>query len=79
MSDQRGLTVDTGLDTDVFHGRAVIWLHKPRGGYGYILPVPARVVSYGLRPATWVQIEVTTTAGRLVIRRVDVSNLRSRQ
>jgi len=22
----------------------VTWLHKPRGGYGYVIPVPARVV-----------------------------------
>lgn len=22
----------------------VTWLHKPRGGYGYVIPVPARIV-----------------------------------
>ena len=25
-------------------GDTVIWMHKPRGGYGYMIPVPATVV-----------------------------------
>lgn len=72
------LTVDSGDDTDVWPGRLVTWLHSPRGGYGYLVPVDATVLSYARRPRTWVRVEVETRDGRRVARRVDVSNLRPR-
>lgn len=72
----RPVTVDTGGRDDVFPGCCVTWIHTPRGGYGYTMPVDARVISHGRRPNMLVTIEVTTRAGRKVRRRVDAKNLR---
>lgn len=69
-------TVDTGTPSDVFPGALVTWLHVPRGGYGFAVPTPAKVLSHGRRPATWVRIEVAARDGRNVKRRVDVARLR---
>lgn len=70
-------TVDTGGADDVFLGRLVLWMHRPRGGYGYSVPIPAVVVSHAMRPGTWVVIEVARRDGSKVKRRVDVASLRS--
>lgn len=75
----RAATVDTGGPDDVFPGALVTWMHTPRGGYGYTMPVDAEVVAHASRPGTWVSIRVTTRAGRVVKRRVDVRNLRWRR
>lgn len=70
-------TVDTGGTDDVFPGRLMLWMHRPRGGYGYSVPIPAVVVSHAMRPETWVVIEVARRDGSKVKRRVDVASLRS--
>lgn len=69
-------TVDSGEWTDVRPGLPVTWLHAPRGGYGYLVPVDAVVVDHAGRPRTWVVIEIALRDGRKVKRRVDVANLR---
>lgn len=78
-ADHRGrrfATVDTGGPADVFPGSLVTWIHVPRGGYGFDVPIPAKVCVVARRPRTWVVIEVTTRRGALVKRRVDVASLR---
>lgn len=72
----RAVTVDTGGPDDVFPGCIVTWIHTPRGGYGYTMPVEARVISHSRRPRTKVTIEVTTRSGGKVRRTVDAKNLR---
>ena len=74
----RPVTVDTGGPDDVFRGALVTWLHVPRGGYGYTMPVDAVVLRHAGRPRTWVQIEVAKANGDKVERRVDAGNLRWR-
>lgn len=74
----RSITVDTGGLGDVFSGALVTWLHVPRGGYGYTLPVDAKVISHARRPRTWVRIEVMKRDGSTVERRVDIKSLRWR-
>lgn len=76
---RRHVTVDTGGPDDVFPGAAVTWLHTPKGGYGYIMPVDAEVESHARRPGTRVVIKVwSRDKGRFVRRQVDASNLRWR-
>ena len=72
------LTVDTGGPDDVYPGLLVTWLHTPRDGYGFAMPIDATVVSHARRPRTWVRVKVTTRSGRTVQRVVDVSTLRWR-
>ena len=72
----RPVTVDQGSLDDVFPGARVVWLHVPRGGYGFILPVEAEVVSHGGRPSMRVKIQVETRVGKRVNRVVDAENLR---
>lgn len=72
-------TVDTGGTEDVFPGRLMLWIHRPRGGYGYEVAVPAVVLSHASRPGTWVVVEVPRRDGSKVSRRVDVSSLRARK
>jgi len=74
----RPVTVDTGGPDDVFPGASLTWLHMPRGGYGYTIPVDAKVISHSRSPRTFVTIEVTTRRGDKVRRRVDANNLRWR-
>jgi len=74
----RLLTVDTGEISDVFVGALVTWMHVPRGGYGFEMPIDAKVIAYSRRPRTRVKIEVGTKAGRLVTRWVEAKNLRWR-
>jgi hypothetical protein len=79
--DEKGrrlVTLDTGGPDDVYPGCLVTWLHVPRGGYGYVLPVDAKVVWCG-RTAKTVRIEVVTKDGRTVVRTVDPKNLRWRR
>ena len=55
-------------------GDQVTWLHQPRGGYGYVIPVNGEVVretNYGP-----VVIRVKTKSGIQVDRRVKPENLR---
>lgn len=73
------VTVDTGGSDDVFLGALVSWLHTPRGGYGFTMPVDAKVVAFTHRPHTRVRIEVRTKGGETVIRTVDAKNLRWRR
>lgn len=72
------VTVDTGGHDDVFPGALVLWLHTPRGGYGYVLPIEAKIVASQRRPRESVTIEVQTRAGQAVLRRVQAKNLRWR-
>lgn len=55
-------------------GESVTWLHHPRGGYGYIIPVAAKIIKITHSMAT---IEVTRSAnGEKVQRIVKIENLR---
>ena len=64
------------MTDDVFPpGQLMLWMHRPRGGYGYSVPIPAVVVSH--HAGTWVVIEVELRDGSKVKRRVDVASLRS--
>ena len=75
----RPVTVDTGGPDDVFVGALLTWLHTPRGGYGYTMPVDAKVVGHGRRPSTRVTIEVERArTGEKVKRHVQAENLRWR-
>lgn len=54
-------------------GYRITWLHQPRGGYGYVIPVDGTVVRVaGQR----VVIRVPLKSGALVDRRVRPENLR---
>jgi hypothetical protein len=75
----RTVTVDTGGPDDVFVGALVTWMHTPRGGYGYTMPVDAVVLSHGRRPSTRVTIEVEKArSGEKAKRHVQAANLRWR-
>ena len=74
----RPVTVDTGGPDDVFVGALLTWIHTPRGGYGYTMPVDAVCVAHAGRPRTWVKIEVEKTTGEKVKRRVEAAYLRWR-
>ena len=53
-------------------GDRVIWLHQPRGGYGYIFRIPVKIlVSRGSR----VKVEVTRKDGSRVERWVKRESL----
>lgn len=56
-------------------GELVTWIHTPRGGYGYEIPVDAKILALKGDRAT---IEVQTKDGRTVKRRVLTKNLRRR-
>lgn len=71
----RPVTVDTGGPNDIFRGARVVWLHVPRGGYGYEIHVPATVVAVGKHAST---IEVITADLRVVRRVVPTGSLRWR-
>lgn len=51
---------------DIWPGRRVVWRHKPRGGYGYVLRIQAVV-----RERDWprVTIEVNAADGRGGVRK----------
>jgi hypothetical protein len=56
-------------------GDQATWLHEPRGGYGYVIPVNAVVVRVGPKR---VLIEVARVNGDLVQRWVTPDRLRER-
>lgn len=58
-------------------GQLVTWLYTPRGGYGYTMPIDARIVDAGMVRKT-VTIEVQKKSGELVLRKVKPENLRPR-
>lgn len=57
-------------------GDSVTWLHVPRGGYGYVVPVDGRVVKVGKKR---VQVEVPHLRRGVVRRWVRPENLRERR
>lgn len=66
----------------IFRGALVLWLYKPRGGYGYVIPVLATVVSWrvndseGLKNVT---IDAQRRDGTTVRRTVKAESLRFRE
>jgi hypothetical protein len=56
-------------------GQAVTWLHEPRGGYGYTIPIDGVVVKVTDKR---VQIEVRKMNGERVKRWVTPDRLRAR-
>ena len=77
--DSRGrerVTIDTGTWSDVWPGSLVTWLHTPRGGYGFIMPVGATVTKVHSRASQEVTIEFVARSGRVVQRVVPVDSLR---
>lgn len=63
---------------EIFAGALVTWLHTPRGGYGYVIPVDAQVM--WLNPqGTKARIEAKKKDGTPVMRTVDIKNLRWRK
>lgn len=56
-------------------GQRVTWLHQPRGGYGFTVPVDARVIRFSRRGRP--VIEVRTAAGEIVTRCVLAESLRA--
>ena len=40
------------MDASLTAGRRVTWLHEPRGGYGYVIRVPAVVLKVGPKRVT---------------------------
>jgi hypothetical protein len=56
-------------------GDHVTWLHVPRGGYGYSMPVDAKILAIHVKQAT---VQVKTRAGALVRRRVALTSLREK-
>lgn len=63
---------------EAFIGALVVWMHKPRGGYGYVIPVEAKIVALNLQGDRMV-IEVPTANGSRVQRSVGVTALRWRE
>lgn len=59
---------------DVYRGRLVTWLHVPRGGYGYVMPIDAKVIDVRGQKA---EILVEQKDGRKVCRWVKISSLRN--
>ncbi len=60
---------------ELFVGALVLWAHVPRGGYGFTLHIPARVVALNPQGDLAV-IEVRRRDGNLVRRRVGYKSLR---
>jgi hypothetical protein len=60
---------------DLSPGMAVSWIHEPRGGYGFAMPVDAIIVKVCARR---VRIEVPLRDGRRVERIVLPDSLRPR-
>lgn len=62
---------------DAFVGALCVWMHIPRGGYGYEYPVNAKIVS--LSPhGDMANIAVEKKDGEIVHRIVKTSSLRWR-
>jgi hypothetical protein len=56
-------------------GDRVTWMHIPRGGYGYSLPIDAEIVKLHAKHAT---VKVKKRSGEVVRRRVTLSSLREK-
>ena len=54
-------------------GTEIIWLHEPRGGYGYVFRIPGVVVGHGRDRG---KIEVAKANGEKVQRFVKEQSLR---
>lgn len=67
MSSKR-LTAD-----DCWRGRLCTWVHTPRGGYGFSVPVPATIVRRSGQ--SHAIIEASLRDGSTVGRRVAIANL----
>lgn len=57
-------------------GALATWLHTPRGGYGYAMPVDAEILALHGKTCT---IEVARWDGQRVRRRVSITNLSPRK
>lgn len=66
--------MNTGGPDDLFTHCLVTWMHKPRGGYGFVMPIPAKVESWNLRVVT-IEI-VSATTGKTLRRNVAPASLR---
>lgn len=66
------------LSHEIFIGAIVSWMHVPRGGYGYTVPVDATVKATNL-DGTRAVIEVKKRDGSTVERCVMTENLRWRK
>lgn len=62
---------------EAFVGLLCVWEHTPRGGYGYVCPVDAKIVALNLQ-GDEATISVSRRDGRQVKRRVKTSALRHR-
>jgi hypothetical protein len=71
------VTAEPVLAHEAFVGALVSWLHVPRGGYGLICPIDAKIVALSL-PGDRATIEVSRRDGRKVRRTVHVASLRWR-
>lgn len=58
-------------------GASVVWMHTPRGGYGYAIPVNAQIAALSHQGDRAV-IEAVNKAGEVVRRNVKISSLRVR-
>jgi len=65
------------ISHELFVGALVSWMNKPRGGYGYVVPVDAKVTALSL-DGHLADIEVRTKGGATVKRRVCSTKLRWR-
>lgn len=63
---------------ELFIGALVDWVHKPRGGYGYAMRVPAQVVALNLQ-GDRARIAVETKSGAKVKKYVLDTSLRWRK
>lgn len=63
---------------EAFIGALVVWMHAPRGGYGYSCPVPARIVALN-PPGDRAIILARKRDGSEVRRSVHVASLRWRE
>ena len=66
------------ISHELFAGALVDWLHTPRGGYGFTIRVPAKIVALNLM-GTIAVIEVKTASGATVRRRVAHVSLRQKR
>jgi len=60
---------------DLAIGQELTWLHTPRGGYGYVIPVNAVITKIGRKR---VQVKIAKRNGEKVLRWVSPTSLRER-
>ena len=71
----RGPEVRSLRAHELYAGAWVVWMHSPRGGYGYVLPLVCQILRVSER-SNRVKIEVRTKNGEWVERYVKVESLR---